>query len=93
MLRVRLTGNSLMSGLDLFALFVLLVLVVCALAIWVILGMAPGRIAKSRNHPQAEAINVCGWWGVLTLGILLPLAFIWAYSKPFGQCQQAEADA
>ena len=55
-----------MSGLDLFALFVLLVLVVCALAIWVILGMAPGRIAKSRNHPQAEAVNVDDfnlWYG------------------------------
>ncbi len=71
-----------MSALDIFAFIVLLVLLGAAIAIWVILGMMPGKIARSRNHPQAEAINVCGWWGVLTLGILLPLAFIWAHTNP-----------
>ncbi|MEK6248835.1 MAG: DUF3302 domain-containing protein [Planctomycetales bacterium] len=35
-----------------------------------------------RNHPQADAISVCGWWGVLTMGLLLPLAYIWAYTNP-----------
>ncbi len=70
-----------MSGLDIFALIILLVLLVLIVAVWVALGMLPGKIAKSRNHPQAEAINVCGWWGVITMGILMPLAFIWAYTK------------
>ena len=74
-----------MSGLDIFSLIVLLILVIAAVAIWAILGIMPGRIAKQRNHPQAEAINVCGWWGVLTLGILLPLAYIWAYTKPIAK--------
>jgi len=68
--------------LDIFALIVLLVLIVAVVAIWVILGMLPGRIARERNHPQADAINMCGWWGVLSMGILTPLAFIWAYTKP-----------
>ncbi len=71
-----------MSGLDVFALIVLCVLVIVAVAAWVILDMLPGRIARQRNHPQAEAINVCGWWGVLTMGLLLPLAYIWAYTRP-----------
>jgi len=74
-----------MTLLDLFALFVLIVLLIAVVGIWILLGMMPGRIAAQRNHPQAEAINVCGWWGVLTLGILLPLAFIWAYTKPDNQ--------
>lgn len=68
--------------LDIFALFVLIVLLASAVAVWVIIGMLPGRIARQRNHPQAEAINVCGWWGVLTMGVLCPVAFIWAYTKP-----------
>jgi uncharacterized BrkB/YihY/UPF0761 family membrane protein len=68
--------------LDIFALIVLIVLLTATLVAWLILGMLPGRIARQRNHPQAEAINVCGWWGVLTMGILCPLAFIWAYTKP-----------
>ena len=67
---------------DIFALVVLLVLVVATLAIVVLLGIMPGRIAKQRNHPQADAIRVCGWWGVITMGLLLPLAYIWAYTNP-----------
>ena len=74
-----------MSLLDVFALVVLIVLMAAGLAGWAILGMLPGRIAKNRNHPQAEAINVCGWWGALTLGILTPLAFVWAYTNPRGR--------
>ena len=50
----------------------------------------PGRIARKRNHPQAEAINVCGWWGAITLGILSPLAFIWAYTRPCGTADEAD---
>ena len=68
--------------LDYFALAVLLILATAAVVIWVVLGIMPGRIAKQRNHPHADAINVCGWWGVLTMGLLLPLAYIWAYSNP-----------
>lgn len=76
-----------MTGLDIFALIVLLVIIGAVIAILVILGMMPGRIARQRNHPQADAINICGWWGVLTMGILLPLAYIWAYTNPAGRAQ------
>ena len=71
-----------MTALDIFALVVLIVLAAAVIAIWAILGMMPGRIARERGHPQAEAINVCGWWGVITMGLLLPVAWIWAYTKP-----------
>ena len=71
-----------MSGLDIFALIVLLVLIACALVGWGLLAIFPGKIAKQRNHPQADAINVCGWWGALTMGILSPVAFIWAFTNP-----------
>ncbi len=70
-----------MSGLDIFALIVLIVLIATGLAVWAMLGMYPGKIARQRNHPQADAIAVCGWWGAITLGILTPIAYIWAYSK------------
>ena len=71
-----------MDILDIFALVVLLVILFSAVAVWVILSMLPGRIAKQRNHPQADAINVCGWWGGITLGLLLPVAYIGAYTNP-----------
>jgi hypothetical protein len=47
--------------LDIFALIVLIVLLAAVVVAFAILGMLPGRIARQRNHPQAEAINVCGW--------------------------------
>ena len=71
-----------MSVLDLFALFILLVLLAFVVVVWVVLGMLPGRIARARKHPQADAVNVCGWCGVITMGLLIPLAFIWAYYDP-----------
>lgn len=77
--------------LNYFALFILIVLIVFAIAVWVILGMAPGKIARSRNHPQAEAVNVCGWMGVLTMGVLCPLAFVWAYYKHSDSVDAEEA--
>ena len=74
-----------MTGLDIFSLIILLVLLATVVAVWVTLGMYPGKIARERNHPQAEAIAVCGWWGVITLGLLLPVAWIWAYSNPMAE--------
>lgn len=67
--------------MDIFALIILIILAVTIVAVWAILGMMPGKIARERNHPQAEAINVCGWWGVITMGLLLPVAWIWAYTN------------
>ena len=71
-----------MSGLDIFAIFVLVILLLAAVAIWVVLAMLPGRIARSRNHPQADAINVGGWLGALFGGVLWPVFLVWAYSTP-----------
>jgi hypothetical protein len=71
-----------MTWLDVFALVILGILAVTAVALSILLGMLPGQIARRRRHPQADAISVCGWWGVLTLGLLLPLAYIWAYTNP-----------
>jgi hypothetical protein len=70
-----------MSGLDYFAWIVLVVMLIAAVLIWVILAMLPGKIAKQRNHPQADAINVSGWLGALALGVFWPLALIWAFTN------------
>ncbi|HVS37691.1 MAG TPA: DUF3302 domain-containing protein [Gemmataceae bacterium] len=73
-----------MDGYDVFALFVMTILVAAAVAAFVLLGKLPGDIARKRGHPQAAAVTACGWLGVLTLGILWPLALIWAYWQPRG---------
>ena len=68
--------------MELFALIVLVVLIISALAVWTFLGFLPGKIARDRRHPQADAISVCGWCGAITMGILSPIAFIWAFTNP-----------
>lgn len=70
------------DGLQIFALIILVTIVVTIVGIWIFLAILPGKIAAKRNHPQAEAINVCGWWGAITMGLLMPLAFIWAHTVP-----------
>jgi NADH:ubiquinone oxidoreductase subunit 6 (subunit J) len=70
-----------MTGLDIFATIVLILVIATVVGVLVVLAMMPGRIAAQRNHPQAEAINVAGWLGILT-GIIWILAMIWAYMKP-----------
>lgn len=68
-----------MSTLDIFAWIVLLILVASAVAVFFIAGWLPGHIARSRNHPQAEAVVVAGWVTLIFGFALWPLALIWAY--------------
>ena len=68
-----------MSFLDAFAIVVLLVAVASGLAILVILGIAPGYVARRRGHPWAQAVSVAGWVTLVFGLVFWPLAFIWAY--------------
>jgi hypothetical protein len=67
---------------DVMAFVVFGVLLAVAVIVLVSLGQLPGRIAEQRGHPQAAAIKVTGWLGLATLGLLWPLALIWAFLKP-----------
>jgi hypothetical protein len=68
-----------MSFIDIFAWIVLIVLVATLVAVFVALGMMPGRIARRRGHPWAEAVSV-GSWATLIFGFVFwPLVLIWAY--------------
>ena len=68
-----------MSTLDIFAWIVLLILVASGIAVFFIMGWLPGHIAKTRNHPHAEAVTVAGWVTLIFGFALWPLSLIWAY--------------
>ncbi|SDS41736.1 DUF3302 domain-containing protein [Bradyrhizobium canariense] len=68
-----------MSGLDIFAWIVLLILAASALAMFFIAGWLPGHIARTRGHPYAEAVTVAGWVTLIFGFALWPVALIWAY--------------
>jgi uncharacterized BrkB/YihY/UPF0761 family membrane protein len=68
-----------MSGLDIFAWIVLIVLLASAVFVIVFMAILPGMIAKKRNHPYATAVQVAGWVTLFFGFILWPVALIWAY--------------
>jgi hypothetical protein len=76
-----------MTGLDYFTFLVLILLTGAGLAGAVFLGSLPGKIAADRDHPQADAIRVAGWLGLLTMGLFFPFALIWAYTRPTGSLE------
>jgi uncharacterized membrane protein len=68
-----------LSFIDIFAWIVLLVLVATLVAVFVALGMMPGRIARKRGHPWPEAVAVGGWATLIFGFVFWPLVLIWAY--------------
>src|SRR5271166_5908720 len=73
---------AMIDFLDIFAFIVFAVLGATVVVTVVVLGSLPAAIARKRGHPQAAAINIASWLGVATLGLLWPLALIWAFLRP-----------
>jgi hypothetical protein len=68
-----------MSPIDIFAWIVLVVVLATFVAVFVAMGMMPGRIAHQRGHPWAQAVAVGGWATLICGFVLWPLVLIWAY--------------
>jgi Protein of unknown function (DUF3302) len=84
--------DSTFGVLDAFAFVVFAVLIAVAVIAIVSLGQLPGRLARKWGHPQASAINVAGWIGIATGGLLWPLALIWAFITPSGLAASRKDD-
>jgi len=68
-----------MSFIDIFAWFVLLIVIATIVAIFVALGVIPGYIARKRGHPWAQAVAVGSWTTLICGFVFWPLILIWAY--------------
>jgi len=74
-----------MTGIDYFTWFVLISIVATLVIGFVVLAGLPGNMATANNHPQAAAINMAGWLGMIfTAGIVWIFAMVWAQNKPAG---------
>ena len=76
--------------LEIIALVVLAVLVAVAIWLVVLIGNIPGNMARAANHPQADAISLLAWIGLLTLGLGWFVALVWAKTKPIVPTAQLE---
>src|SRR5262247_408396 len=64
------------------ALFVLFVVPVALSVLFWMVHVLPEKIAHKRHHPQLDAIRTLCLLSLVFGGLLWPLAWIWAYTKP-----------
>jgi len=63
--------------------WVVLVLVpVVGITVFWLVHILPEKVAEKKRHPQAKAIQVLCLLSLVFGGLLWPLAWLWAYSKP-----------
>ena len=64
------------------ALFVIFVVPIVLIALFWMVHVLPEKIAHKRHHPQFEAIRTLCLLSLVFGGLLWPIAWIWAYTKP-----------
>jgi len=77
-----LQGETLDAAANVIAWVVLVVVPVIAVGAFWMVHILPEKIAERRKHPQAKAIQVLCLLSLAFGGLLWPLAFLWAYTKP-----------
>ena len=61
---------------------VLILVPIVVLSVFWLVHILPEKIAEKRKHPQAKAIQVLCLLSLAFGGMLWPLAWLWAYTKP-----------
>src|SRR5262245_36375806 len=64
------------------ALVVIFIVPVVLIVLFWMVHVLPEKIAHKRHHPQFEAIRTLCLLSLVFGGLLWPLAWIWAYTKP-----------
>ena len=70
------------SVADVVSWVAIIVVPVVGIVVFLFIHVLPERIAEKRNHPQTQAIKVLCFLSLIFGGLLWPLAWLWAYSKP-----------
>ena len=69
---------------DILAIVVLCVVPIAAIVVFWLVHVLPEKIAEKRHHPQQEAITTLCLLSLVFGGLLWPIAWLWAYTKPVG---------
>ncbi|HEY4370110.1 MAG TPA: DUF3302 domain-containing protein [Steroidobacteraceae bacterium] len=76
------SGDTLDLVADILAWVVLVAAPVIGITVFWLVHILPERIAEQRHHPQAAAIKTLCLLSLFFGGLLWPIAWLWAYSKP-----------
>jgi uncharacterized protein DUF3302 len=66
------------------AIFVLFVVPIVLITLFWMVHVLPEKIAHKRHHPQLEGIRTLCFLSLAFGGLLWPMAWLWAYTKPVG---------
>jgi CBS domain containing-hemolysin-like protein len=79
-----LSGDLLDTAADWLALFVIFVVPCVVIVLFWIVHVLPEKIAHKRHHPQRDAIQTLCLLSLVFGGLLWPIAWLWAFTKPVG---------
>src|SRR4029079_11301106 len=77
-----LSGEALDTAADVLAIVVLCVVPIGAIILFWLVHVLPEKIAEKRHHPQKEAITTLCLLSLVFGGMLWPVAWMWAYTRP-----------
>jgi hypothetical protein len=75
-------GEALDTVADVLTWVVLIVAPTVGIGVFLLVHILPEKIAEKRQHPQAKAIQTLCLLSLVFGGLLWPLAWLWAYTKP-----------
>ena len=79
-----LSGDALDTAADWLAIIVLCVVPLGAIVVFWLVHVLPEKIAEKRHHPHTEAITTLCQLSLVFGGMLWPIAWLWAYTRPIG---------
>lgn len=77
-----LSGDALDTAATVLAWIVIFVAPVIAIGLFLIVHVLPEKIAERNHHPQQHAIKTLCFLSLAFGGMLWPLAWLWAYTRP-----------
>lgn len=75
-------GEALDTAANVLTWVVLVIAPVVGIVVFLLIHILPEKIAEKKKHPQAGAIQCLCLLSLAFGGLLWPLAWLWAYSKP-----------
>jgi Protein of unknown function (DUF3302) len=79
-----LSGEALDTAATVMSWFVVCVVPIVVIVLFWLVHVMPEKIAEKRHHPQKDAIHTLCLLSLVFGGLLWPIAWLWAYTKPVG---------
>jgi CBS domain containing-hemolysin-like protein len=79
-----LSGDALDTMADWLAIVVICVVPIATIVLFWLVHILPEKVAEKRHHPQKDAITTLCLLSLAFGGLLWPIAWLWAYTRPVG---------